>query len=161
MDTVGTGNADEAADSDATEADAGEWGSVVLPTVGVRHVRSNLEVSDVDEAVAFFDAVFGWTPLVNETTPVAFAIVGAGTPVVAVVRINEPAVSEITALYVEVDDLSVVLERVDAAGLVLAQPPTEHPWGLRDVVVVGPDGHLIAVGEAVAQPAAGRGDDTL
>jgi uncharacterized glyoxalase superfamily protein PhnB len=40
-------------------------------------------------------------------------------------------------------------DRAVAAGLEVTNELTTHPYGQRDFVVRGPDGHLIAVGERV------------
>lgn len=38
-------------------------------------------------------------------------------------------------------------------GAVVAQPPTDQPWGLRELIVVAPGGHRLCIGQPSAEPA--------
>lgn len=133
----------------------------------IRSVRPNLEVSEVEESIAFFGHLLGLEVLQQVGEPASFAILGlagrgeagtgevggetgtgeAGREVVAVVGMEELAVADVTACYIEVQDLGPVVSRIEEHGLAVVQEPTEHPWGLRDVVVSHPDGHLIGIGQ--------------
>ena len=118
-------------------------------------VRPNLEVSDVAESCRFFADVLGLAVTQSAGDPLTFAILGDPSQsglgdVVAVVAMEELAVADVVAMFVEVGDLDIVIKRIDDAVIDLAQPPTTHPWGLRDLVAVHPDGHLIGIGQRLA-----------
>lgn len=137
---------------DGADDSVGE-GAILGRQVAVRSVRPNLEVSEVEESIRFFGDLLGLEVLNHQGDPAFFAILGLAadespnTEVVAVVAMEDLAVADVTACYIEVEDLAPVLERITDHQIRVVQEPTDHPWGLRDVVVAHPDGHLIAIGE--------------
>ncbi|MDA0368928.1 MAG: VOC family protein [Proteobacteria bacterium] len=48
--------------------------------------------------------------------------------------------------YIEMDDLDAYHAEVTARGLAVA-PPTDKPWGMREMMVKTPDGHRIMFGQ--------------
>ena len=49
-------------------------------------------------------------------------------------------------IMVFVDDVGSVYERCLAEGLEITWPPTEMPWGVREMHVRHPDGHVFRIG---------------
>jgi predicted enzyme related to lactoylglutathione lyase len=54
------------------------------------------------------------------------------------------------ALWVQVRDLTVEVDRLAAAGVRVAAPPVLQPWGLREATVTDPDGVAIVLVEVPA-----------
>jgi catechol 2,3-dioxygenase-like lactoylglutathione lyase family enzyme len=48
-----------------------------------------------------------------------------------------------------VDDVDAVHERCLAEGLEVTHPPTDEPWGVREMHVRHPDGHVLRISRAV------------
>lgn len=113
--------------------------------MAIRSVRPNLEVADLDETIRFFGDLLGLGVLSQVEGPTPYALLGENEAVLGAVQLDEIAVAEIVTVYIEVDDLDAVHQRAVETGLSLAQPPTTHPWGQRDLVAVHPDGHLVGV----------------
>jgi uncharacterized glyoxalase superfamily protein PhnB len=51
--------------------------------------------------------------------------------------------------YLDVDDVDAVHERAVAAGAEVLKPPTDEPWGRRELALRSPDGHRYMVANAV------------
>ena len=50
-----------------------------------------------------------------------------------------------------VDDVSAVHERCVAEGLEVAYPPTDMPWGVREMHIRHPDGHVFRVSQGLGK----------
>lgn len=112
--------------------------------------RPAVEVGDLAAALDFLTAVVGLPLAVSEGEPPMFAIVGDGDATLALVESDEPALPAGAACYFTVTDLDGLIGRLDAAGIALDVPPTERPWGMRDIVVIVPgEGPRIAFGEPI------------
>ena len=48
-----------------------------------------------------------------------------------------------TEIVLEVDDLTLDVERIRQSGWPLDEPPTLRPWGLADVRLLDPDGYYL------------------
>ena len=48
-----------------------------------------------------------------------------------------------------VDDVDAVHERCTAEGLEITYPPTNEPWGVREMHVRHPDGHVFRISRAL------------
>lgn len=51
-------------------------------------------------------------------------------------------------LYITVDDLEAVYQECVGQGLEVTWPPTDAPWGMREMHVRHPDGHVFRIGQA-------------
>jgi predicted enzyme related to lactoylglutathione lyase len=115
--------------------------------------RPALEVEDVAEELGFWRDRLGWEVYVTMGEPAVFAQLGAGAASVTLSRPMvagaSPSVSTLAAVYVEVDDVEGLHNRLGASGVKVTDPDT-HPWGLRDFVATTPTGHQIAFGERVS-----------
>jgi uncharacterized glyoxalase superfamily protein PhnB len=52
-------------------------------------------------------------------------------------------------LYIMVDDVEAVHRECLAAGLDVTWPPTDAPWGVREMHVRHPDGHVFRIGQSL------------
>lgn len=120
-----------------------------MRAASILRLRPNLEVYDVEVSVEFYSSLLGVDVLDAGGEPLAYAVLGFDEPLMAVVRNEDPAVSEVTEFFVEVDDLEPVIERCAEFDLEVVQQPVVHPWGLRELAVRDPSGHFIGVGEQV------------
>ena len=49
--------------------------------------------------------------------------------------------------YLRVDDLDAFHQRAVDAGAEILKPPTEEPWGMRELALRSPDGHRFMLGQ--------------
>jgi len=112
-----------------------------------------LEADDVPAELAFWQGLLGWTVTATMGDPPTFARLAAGgaqvTISVPMVEAATPSVSTLAAIYVTVDAVEPLHDRLHAAGVAIVTPLTTRPWGLRDFVARTPTGHLIAFGQPV------------
>jgi len=102
---------------------------------------------DLDKSVVFYRDVLG-LELTTLAPEYELAILGKGGAEIAVVK-NVNPVSQVAYLYVKgVDDLYAICQ---AKGAEISQELATHPYGMRDFVLKDPDGHVIGVGERLAQ----------
>lgn len=102
--------------------------------------RPTIEVEEMDAALGFFTEVAGFEVEVGIGEPVLFAILANGAARVAVLANEEPASPAGAAVYFTMHGLDDFVDRAERAGVTFLAPPTERPWGLRDVVVLCPGG---------------------
>lgn len=57
-----------------------------------------------------------------------------------------------TWLSIFVDDVDHVHREYVASGATIRQPPTNFPWGMREMNVEDPDGHRLRIGSGTDQP---------
>jgi uncharacterized glyoxalase superfamily protein PhnB len=51
--------------------------------------------------------------------------------------------------YIDVDDVDALHRRALAAGAEVLKPPTDEPWGRRELALRSPDGHRFMLGGPV------------
>jgi uncharacterized glyoxalase superfamily protein PhnB len=51
-----------------------------------------------------------------------------------------------TWVYVGVSDADALHDELRARGAVVRHPPTNYPWGARELQVADPDGHVLRLG---------------
>jgi uncharacterized glyoxalase superfamily protein PhnB len=56
--------------------------------------------------------------------------------------------TEGTWLFIDVDDVDHLYDEYKASGARIVQPPTDYPWGRREMRVEDPDGHLLRLASA-------------
>ncbi|MFC8042073.1 VOC family protein [Nocardia sp. NPDC057353] len=107
-----------------------------------------LQVRDVDAAAAFFERHLGLTrapaappgAVVFATEPIPFAV---REPLPGTDLERGPAGLGI-ALWLATDDADALHERLTAAGIPIADPPRDSPFG-RTFTVAGPEGYLLTI----------------
>ena len=112
-------------------------------------VRANLSVTDVPQAAAYFHKMLGFDVRVSMGEPMNFAIVGREGAEMVLMAEPTAAVPAAASCYVNVTGIDEVHAHCVAQGAELSNPLTTWPWGQRDFVLRGPNGHQIAVGEHV------------
>jgi catechol 2,3-dioxygenase-like lactoylglutathione lyase family enzyme len=101
--------------------------------VGMNHVA--LEVGDIEEALAFYGAIFDFRLRSKSKTQ---AFIDMGDQFIALMKVPEPHKDRHRHFAVVVDDRSRVKELIEAAGGTLAAGPFLDffdPWGNRVEVV--------------------------
>lgn len=106
-------------------------------------MRPNLPVRDVPTAIAFYRDTLGFE-VKAEFPDGSFALLESGGAELALVRHESP---QSQGAYLYVTGVEELLARCISAGHTITSPLTTQPWGLRDFVVLDPDGHAIAIGE--------------
>lgn len=49
--------------------------------------------------------------------------------------------------YFHVDDIDALHAELASRGAIIAQPPADKPWGMREMALATPDGHRMMVGQ--------------
>jgi predicted enzyme related to lactoylglutathione lyase len=117
-------------------------------------------VADVERAVAFYEAAFGWSRnrRIDYSNYVEFHVGDGGTlglyersgfaeEIGAVPAALTDGTVSSSYLYVHVDDVDAAVERLEAAGARPLSPLLERSWGERAAWFADPDGHVVAVAE--------------
>jgi predicted enzyme related to lactoylglutathione lyase len=123
-----------------------------------------LAVEELQRAVNFYHAAFGWSQTVDEAVYAEFTLPGAmrlGLYTHAGFGRNtgqaplKPAREEITSteLYLFVDDLSAAIEHVEAAGGRELSPRALRDWGDEAAYFADPDGNVVVLAQPHAQSA--------
>ncbi len=113
--------------------------------------RPTIEVGELEVALAFWRDVAGFDVEVMMGEPPFFAMVRSGAAGLGLSRSDDPPFPSIASVFVTLDNLDGLVDRLAAAGIALESEPTTRPWGIRDLVLRCPgDGPLIAFGEKVA-----------
>jgi len=130
-----------------------------------------LNVSSIEQSFDWFarlgwKTLWGWNPEDDPKAPAVFGAVGSGCCEIFLCldgqggrgRGSAPMTmgpdGDQTAdkgvwMSVWVDDVDAVHERCAAEGLEVTFPPTDMPWGVREMHVRHPDGHVFRVGRGL------------
>lgn len=113
------------------------------------NARPHLEVADVERSTSFYERAFGFRVLHSMGDPPVHAIIEKDGVAVTLARVDSPTVASIAACFIDVEGVDELFAHCSAGGFNVASEPTDRPWGIRDLGVVDPDGHLIAFGERI------------
>lgn len=133
--------------------------------MNARVLNPILNVSDLPASFAWFER-FGWRKTWDWGDPPGFGSVGAGHCEIFLCQDGQGGRGrgESTATFgpdgdttadrgvwmsVWVDDVDAVHARCVSHGLEVAWPPTDMPWGVREMHVRHPDGHVFRVSRAI------------
>lgn len=107
-----------------------------------------LAVDDVDRAVDFYCATFGFEKAYSfeQEGQTAYAFLRLEPLGIGLAR-REPDSPEV-ALWIYTDDVDAAADRLRAAGATEVSPPTDRPWGERTCAFRDPNGHLVHVGQS-------------
>jgi uncharacterized glyoxalase superfamily protein PhnB len=116
----------------------------------MRIVRSHpvLAVHDLERSAAWYEAVFGCTR--TDTVPGKWVFCRSGELQFMLGHCPDAlpasAIGDHSYLaYIEVDDVDAVHARAVQSGTEVLKPPTDEPWGRREVALRSPDGHRYMV----------------
>lgn len=110
-----------------------------------RGLNPILNVSEVPATLAWFGRL-GWEKAWDWGDPPTFGAVRSGDFEIFLCQGAQGAHG--TWMSVWVDDVEAIHQRCVAEGLDVAQPPTDEPWGVREMHVVHPDGHTFRISQA-------------
>jgi catechol 2,3-dioxygenase-like lactoylglutathione lyase family enzyme len=112
-----------------------------------------LVCTDVDRVLDFFVEVLGYREPVRIGTPAVFAMahrdehdimLRRARPAVALVPNAEHGAWD---LHLRVEDLDAEITALAAAGVALHAGPRDTEYGMREIEILSPEGHLIALGQ--------------
>ena len=110
----------------------------------VKRIVTNIAAKDVTAARAFYRDFLGLEVLMDQGWIVTFGS-DHRTPVQISIASEGGSGTEVPDISIEVDDLDEIYNRAKAAGLDIAYPLTEEPWGVRRFYLRDPFGKLINV----------------
>jgi predicted enzyme related to lactoylglutathione lyase len=107
-----------------------------------------LAVHDLDRSAAWYEAVFGCTR--TDVDPGNWVFCRSGDVQFMLGRcpdaLEASAIGDHNYLaYLEVDDVDAVHARAIELGADVLKPPTDEPWGRRELALRSPDGHRFMV----------------
>jgi uncharacterized glyoxalase superfamily protein PhnB len=118
-------------------------------------VRSHpvLAVHDLDRSAAWYEAVFSCTR--TDPVPGNWVFCRSGDVHFMLGRCPDaPPASAIGdhsyVAYIEVDDVDAVHARAVASAAEVLKPPTDEPWGRREIALRSPDGHRFMVANSLS-----------
>jgi uncharacterized glyoxalase superfamily protein PhnB len=126
-------------------------------------VQPVLPVDDVAAAAAWFHDHLGFEIEFLYGDPVVHGRVrvgqmgpdGWGQPIYIHLSLADRPITPCGSTRLHVGhDIDGLHARVLASGATVLQPPTDEPWGLREMVLQGPCGHLLVLGAEVPGAAA-------
>ncbi len=127
-----------------------------------------LNVSDLASTFAWFEK-WGWKKLWDWGTPPTFGAVGSGKEACIFLckgaqggrgRGENTTTFQIEGdeqgdkgvwMSVWVDDVDAMHKHCVAAGMEITFPPTDMPWGVREMHLRHPDGHVFRVGKGLEE----------
>ena len=124
----------------------------------IKKLTPNLVVRSVEASLKFYREVLGLETgmTVPEQAPYVFASVANGTVEIffndqKVVAAEYPklgaSIGASLTLYMEVDSLQAVLERVEKAGAKISMPVTELFYGMKEFAFEDQDSYTITIAE--------------
>jgi uncharacterized glyoxalase superfamily protein PhnB len=123
----------------------------------VPHITPILNVSSLEESFAWFER-FGWTRCRDwrddPNGPPTFGAVGCGEFEIFLCQDGQGGRGrdgyEGRGVWMSfwVDDVDAVYDACRAAGLEVAMPPVDEPWGVREMHVRHPEGHMFRVSQS-------------
>jgi uncharacterized glyoxalase superfamily protein PhnB len=113
-----------------------------------------LAVHDLDLSATWFSQVLGCQR--SDPDPGNWAFCTAGTVTFMLGRCPDvPPASSLGdhsyVAYLTVDAVDAFYERAVARGAEVLKPPTDEPWGRREMGLRSPDGHRFMLGEAITR----------
>jgi lactoylglutathione lyase len=121
-----------------------------------------LFVEDAREAQAFYERVFGVTPVFEDDVSAAFSFDNmlvnllarsAARELVEPIQVGDGDAGSRFQLTIWVDDADAECARLAELGVELVNGPVDRAWGVRTACFADPDGHVWEV----AQPLTGGG----
>jgi catechol 2,3-dioxygenase-like lactoylglutathione lyase family enzyme len=122
-----------------------------------------LNVSNIVESFAWFEKL-GWTKGWDWGTPPTFGGVCSGHCEIFLClnaqggrgKSDQPTTQDDSLdkgvwMSIWVDDVDAVHQRCLAQGLEVTMPPTDEPWGVREMHVRHPDGHVFRISKGLGE----------
>ncbi len=112
-----------------------------------------LSVKDVPASVIYYTEKLGFKKKWDWGEPATFAAVTRGGVDLFLCQGSQGKPG--TWIMIFVDDVDALHEDYKASGVAIRQPPTNFPWGVREMNVADPDGHRIRFGSETDAPSDG------
>jgi catechol 2,3-dioxygenase-like lactoylglutathione lyase family enzyme len=133
----------------------------------VKDINPILNVSNIQESFTWFEK-FGWKKLWDWGEPPTFGSVGSGKVCIFLCQNGQGGRGKSTLTTTKDNNsadkgvwMSIWVEDIDAIhrhcldqGLEVTFPPTNEPWGVREMHVRHPDGHVFRVSQEAEESAA-------
>lgn len=127
----------------------------------IKKLTPNLVVRNVEASLKFYREVLGLETgmTVPEQSPYVFASIANGAVEIffndqKIVAAEYPklasSIGASLTLYMEVDRLQEILERVQKAGAKISMPVTEQFYGMKEFAFEDGDGYTITIAERMA-----------
>ena len=120
----------------------------------LRRIAPVFLVRDVRASVAFWRDRVGFETAEIHGEPPSFAMPTRDDVTVMLVQVPEGVgvpppnwrvVDKVNQAYVWVDDVDTVFEACLTHGIDVIRPPQDEPWGVRELHLCHPDGHVFRV----------------
>ena len=137
--------------------------------MNVQHVTPILNVRDLEESFAWFEAL-GWSKDWDYGDPPDFGGVRSGSCDIFLCKDGQGARGDRSLGIRQGDDVAAtwvylrlasppevdaLYARAQQCGLSVASPPTDQPWNSREVCIRHPDGHMLRIGAPIESGDAG------
>ena len=133
----------------AAAAEAGTSSSDAPSALQAREVIPILNVSDLADSIQWFARlgwVEEWTWCDADGTPTFGAVASGGYEIFLSLNGQGP---HGMWLAIGVDDVDAVHAVCVREGLEVIRPPQDEPWGLREMHIRHPDGHVVRISQAI------------
>lgn len=110
----------------------------------VKRIVTNVAAKDVAAARVFYCDFLGLEVLMDQGWITTFGSDHRAPVQISVAREGGSG-TEVPDISIEVDDLEEIYDRARAAGLEIAYPLTDEPWGVRRFYLRDPFGKLINI----------------
>lgn len=121
-----------------------------------KHITPILNVSDMEKSFAWFKAL-GWEKCWDWGSPPTFGAVGSGECEIFMCLDGQGHRQDSAGPLIEtggvwmsiwVDDVDNIHRTCLANGIEVTWPPTDEPWGVREMHVRHPDGHVFRISQS-------------
>jgi Glyoxalase/Bleomycin resistance protein/Dioxygenase superfamily len=114
--------------------------------VDARGLTPILNVSDFNASVAWFE-LLGWRKLWDWGQPPTFGAVGSGACEIFLCLDGQGGRGDNQGVWMSVwvDDVDAVYETCVERGIEVTWPPTNEPWGVREMHIRHADGHMFRI----------------
>lgn len=110
-----------------------------------------LRVTDLARAHRFYVESLGFTEPWGWPDPPQYGGVQAKAGELAAIHLTVEAESKPGEIYILVDDVDGLFERVSTTDAEIIFPVGDRPYGMRDFMVADPDGNKISFGSDIAR----------
>ena len=114
-----------------------------------KRITPILNVSDIRASFAWFEKL-GWTKAWDWGNPPTFGGVCSGECEIFLCQDGQGGRGADQGVWMSiwVDDVDAIHRHCLAQGLDVTWPPTDEPWGVREMHVRHPDGHVFRISQA-------------
>jgi uncharacterized glyoxalase superfamily protein PhnB len=119
-----------------------------MPTL--ERINPILAVHNVEVSIAYYMEKLGFTRCWGWEEPPTFG--GVSRDGIEIFFCKDCQGAAGTWMSIWVDDVDALYEDLKSRGADIRQPPTNFPWGVREMNVSDPDGHHLRYSMATDQP---------